>query len=296
MLIAVNIAALSVAGHVLTSVHLLALLVIVTAASLSPGDHAVNLVLGANATVVVHLRDGSVHGLVELLEGGAAEAISTHDLGLVLDEGLDIVAEGSLPLGDADEHVLLGLVQGVDGSSFATLDALDDALGSGSIEAEHAAKDLLRVETTQHGDVSANTDTSNEELIGATAHGLDLTSDDLLDVGIALRLEEVLPLGVPSASASLLLVLFDDDRCLNTDNVDHFLETEHPVGCLAEERVNVGLRVLTMVVEEDAGGISGVDKAAIGCGDWLVDDVITNVVLEHAVLGLRFFGFCSAHL
>ena len=152
----------SISGRVLSSIHLLALLVIVTAAGLSPGDHAVDLVLGANATVVVNLADSSVHGLLELLQCDAAEAVTTHDLGLVLDESLNIGAEGGLPLSDANEHVLLGLVQGVNGSSFTSLDSVDDAFRSGSIEAECAAKDVLRVESTKEGDVSANTDASNE--------------------------------------------------------------------------------------------------------------------------------------
>ena len=46
------------------------------------------------------------------------------------------------------------------------------------------------------------------------------------------------------------------------------------------ERVNVHLRVLAMIVQEDESRIPGLEEATIRGSNWLEDDVIANVVLE----------------
>ena len=73
--------------------------------------------------------------------------------------------------------------------------------------------------------MSAHTDTTNEELVSTAAHLLNLTLNDLLHVGEALRLKQVLSLGVPGATSSLV-VLFNDDWPLDTDHIDEFVEPE----------------------------------------------------------------------
>lgn len=92
------------------------------------------------------LTNGSFHRLVELFERRPEEAISTEHLRLLLNLGLGSLVERCLELGHAEEHVLLGLVLGVNAGAFVALDALDDSLGHFLVEAESTTKDVLAVE------------------------------------------------------------------------------------------------------------------------------------------------------
>ena len=276
------------------SVSSLSLLVVLAGAGLSEGFHPVDLVLRTDSAEVVHLANGSVHAFVEFLERDAKEALATHDLRFLRRVVLLLVAQRGLPLRNADEHVLFGFIQGEHCSAFTTLNCLHKHLRRGCIEAEDAAKHVLAVEARQHGEVTANADASDEELVSAASHRLDLPFDDLLQVCKALRLQQVLAMVAPTA-APALVVLLDDDGTLNADDIDQFIKAKQFFGRLAEESVDVSLRVLAVVVQEDASGVAWVHQIAIGSGHWLKDDVVADVVLEETVLGHGFSRFFSAH-
>ena len=242
----------------------------------------------------MHLADCAIHRLLQLSKREAKEPVSAHDLCLLLDLVLSIVIERGLPLDNADEHVLLGLIQRENGGAFTTCDPLDDLLRRRSIQAEASTKNVLRVEGRQHGDMTTNTDTSNEQLVSAAAHLLNLTLNDLLHVGEALRLKQVLSLGVPSAAPSLI-VLFKDYGSLNTHHIDELVESEQFIRSFDKEGVDVLLWVLSMIVKEDKSGLAWVDKAAIWSSNWLEDDVIANVMLEETILCGWLSRFFSAH-
>ena len=171
---------------------------------------------------------------------------------------LSIVIEIGLPLNDTDEHVLLGLVERENGGAFSACNTLDDLLRRRSIQAEAATENVLRVEGRQHCDMTTNTDTTNEELVSAAAHLLNFTLNDLLHVGEALGLKQVLALSVPGA-APPFIVLFKDDRPLNTNHIDEFVKPEQFIRSLDKEGVDVLLWVLSVVVKEDKGGLARVD-------------------------------------
>lgn len=122
----------------------LGLLVVLAATGLSERIHAVHLVLGTDAAEVVHLADGTVHRLLKLFQREAQETIATHDLCILLHLGLGfsihlclvLVFLDVLPLGDADEHALLGLVERENGGTLTTLDGVDDLLGGCCVKAE----------------------------------------------------------------------------------------------------------------------------------------------------------------
>lgn len=111
---------------------------------------------------------------------------------------------------------------------------------------------MLRVEGRKQSYVTANADSGDEKLVGAASHCTDLPLNDLLDIGEALRLHRVLALSVPCAASPFLFVFFKDDRALDYHHVDKFVKAEDLFTGLAEKGVNVGLWVLTMVVQEDA--------------------------------------------
>ena len=203
----------------------LSLLVVLAAAGFSEGIHAVDLVLGANSAEVVNLADGTIHALLQLFHGKAEEALASHDLDLLGHGILLTVAEAGLPLCDTEEHVLLGLVKREDCGTFATLDGLDERLGWSSVEAEGASEDVLTVEGREHGDVATDANSCDEKLVCAATHSLNLSIDDLLHVGKALRLEQILSLVAPGATTALV-VLLDDNRCLDGDDIYKLVKAE----------------------------------------------------------------------
>ena len=277
------------------SVSSLRLLVVLASTGLSESVHAVNLILRADPAEVVDLADSTIHALFDLLEGEAQEAFAAHDLSLLGDRVFCSFVQRGLPLRDADEHVLLGLEHWVNGLTFAALNSVDNGLGRGSVETEAATEDVLAVEGGEHGDVPSDADAHDEKFIGPTSHSLDLSLDNLLHVRVPLRLEQVLALRVPRA-ATALVILLDDYGRLHGDHIDKFVESENFVRRLDEERLDVLLRALAVVVQEDARGVPGIHQAAIWRGHRLEDNVVANVVLEKAVLCDRLSGFFSAHL
>ena len=64
-------------------------------------------------------------------------------------------------------------------------------------------------------------------------------------------------MGVPTASLAFFCVL-EDDGGLDHDDIDQLIEAEYLVGRLAKESVNVGLRVLPVVMQKDTGCRPGV--------------------------------------
>ena len=142
--------------------------------------------------------------------------------------------------------------------------------------------------------MSTDAHSHDEKLVGTTSHRLDLPLDNLLHVGVPLRLHQVLALIVPRATTTLVILL-DDDRCLHGDHVDKLVESENFVAGLDKERLDVLLRALAMVVQEDARGVPWVHQAAIWRGHRLEDNIVTDVVLEQTVLRDWFSGFFSAH-
>ena len=128
------------------SVPSLRLLVVLASTGLSESVHAVNLILRADPAEVVDLADGAVHALFDLLEGEAEEAFAAHDLRLLSDGCLGSIVQRSLPLGDADEHVLLGLVHGEDSGTLTALNLVNNLLGRWHVQAEDASEDVLAVE------------------------------------------------------------------------------------------------------------------------------------------------------
>ena len=274
---------------------MLSLFVELARASLPESAEAVNLVLRTAPTVWVHLRDGSVHRLLHLLEGESEETAATHLLSLLLGL-LDIsLTDLALPLGHADKHILLGLKVRVDGAALSASGPSDEPIRHDCVTAEDTAEYVLRVEGSQKGEVSAHARSHDEKLVGPTAHLADLSLHDLLHVLVALRLDQVLARQVPGAAATLV-VLLEDDGSLHADHVYQLLDSKQLVGGLAEEVIDVGLRVLPVIVQEDQRGVPRVDQGAIWGADRLVHDVIAHVVLHQTVLGLGFLGFFSAHL
>ena len=142
--------------------------------------------------------------------------------------------------------------------------------------------------------MTAHTYAANEELVSTATHLLNLTLNDLLHVGKALRLKQVLSLGVPGAASSLV-ALFNDDRPLDTDHVHEFIESEQFVRSFDKESVDVLLRILSVVMKEDESGLARVDKATIRRGHRLEDDIVTDVMLEETILSDGFSRFFSAH-
>lgn len=238
----------------------------------------------------MNLADGSVHGLVKLLHCEAKESIAAHELCLFFGF-LDLcVGHRCFPLRDANQHVLLGLEHREDNSGFSPCrNCLNQRVRRTGIQAENPTKDMLRVEGREQGHVAANADSSHEKLVGAASHCTDLPLNDLLYIGEALRLYRVLALSVPCAASSFLFVFLKDDGALDYHHVDKFVKAEDLFACLAEKGVDVGLWVLTMIMQEDARCSPRVHKTAIWCGNGLEHDVVANVVLEEAVLGRRFF-------
>ena len=106
------------------SVPSLGLLVVLASAGLSERVHAVNLILRADPAEVVDLADGAIHALLELLEGKTQEAFAAHCLRLLGDRVLSGVIELGLPLRNADEHVLLGLVHRENCGTFVALNSI----------------------------------------------------------------------------------------------------------------------------------------------------------------------------
>ena len=123
----------------------------------------------------------------------------------------------------------------------------------------------------------------DEKFISATSHRLDLPLDYLLNVGVPLRLEQVLALRVPSATTAFV-VLLDDNGRLHGDYIDKFVESKNFVGGLDKESLDVLLRALAMVVQEDARSVARVHQTSIWRGHWLEDNVVANVMLEQAIL------------
>ena len=127
--------------------------------------------------------------------------------------------------------------------------------------------------------MAANANAADEKFVSATPHRRNLTLTNLLHVGISFRLEQILAIGVPSASIALLGLL-QYDGALDDDHIDKFVEAEYLVRSLAEECVNVGLWVLSMIVQKDTSGRSMVHQTAIGGCHRLEYNIIANVVLD----------------
>ena len=142
--------------------------------------------------------------------------------------------------------------------------------------------------------MSTNADTADEKLVSAAGHLLNLTLNDLLHISEALRLKQVLSLGVPGAAPSLI-VLFQDDWTLNTNHIDELVEPKQFVRSLDKEGVDVLLWVLSVVVKEDKSGLAWVDEATIRSGHRLEDDIIADVVLKETILRDWLSRFFSAH-
>ena len=142
---------------------------------------------------------------------------------------------------------------------------------------------MLRVKSRQDGDVTAHTHAHQEKFIGAAVHCSDLSLYDLLHVLVTFRLQDVLTGQIPSA-ASAFVVFFEHNWSLDADDIDELVYAEKPIRGLAEEIIDIGLWVLTVIVKEDHGGDSWVDQRAIRGTHRLVDDVISNVMLHQAVL------------
>ena len=272
----------------------MSLFVKLASACISECIHAVDLILGADPTEVVDLADGPVHALLDLFERDAEEALAAEDLGLLGHIVLSGFVERSFPLRDANEHVFLGLVEGEDSSTFSTLNDVDDGLGRWRVHTEDTPENVLVVECREQGDVPTDANTHDKELIGTSTHDLDLALNNLLDVGVALRLKQVLALVVPGAALALVALL-EDDGALDRHNIDKLVEAEQSIRSLAEERVDVLLRALAVIVQEDARGVSWIHQTAIGSGHRLEDNVVAYVVLEQSVLSDWFSGFFSAH-
>ena len=137
--------------------------------------------------------------------------------------------------------------------------------------------------------MASNADATDKELVSAATHGLDFALDDLLHVSVALRLHQVLALGHPGAAAALLLGLFDHNGRLDGDHVHQLVEPEELIARLHQEVVDVHLRVLTVIVQENECRVARMEERAIGSGNGLVDDVVADVVLEKTVLGDGLF-------
>ena len=106
--------------------------------------------------------------------------------------------------------------------------------------------------------MSTNADAADKELVSTAAHLLNLTLNDLLHVGKALRLKQVLSLGVPGAAPSFI-VLFKDDWPLDANNIDKFVEPEQFIRSFDKEGIDVLLWVLPVVVKEDKSGLAWID-------------------------------------
>jgi len=271
-------------------------LVEVSRTGLSERVHTIDLELAANSAVVVHLADGSVHRLLELLHCEPQKSISAHQLHLFLSLSDLLLAHVSLPLRDTDKHVFLGIQIGEDDSSLrACLDDTDKGVRHRSIKAEGATKDMLRVKSRQQSEMAADSHTCDEEFVSPATHSGDLALTNLLHVGVALGLKEILSVGVPATPLAFFCVL-EDHRGLDHDDIDQLIEAKYFIGRLAEESVNVGLRVLPMVVQKDTGCRPGVHQAAVRGRHGLEDDIVADIVFEEPVLSNGFFRFFASHI
>ena len=235
----------------------LSLFVKLASARISKSIHAVDLVLGADPTEVVDLADGPVHRLLDLFERHPEEALAPKHLSLLGHIVFSGFIERGFPLRDANEHVFLGLVEGEHSGAFSTLDGVDDSLGRWRVHTENTSENVLVVECGKQGDVPTNANTHDKEFIGTSTHSLDLALNNLLHVGVALRLKQVLTLVVPGAALALVALL-EDDGALDCHNIDELVEAEQSIRSLAEERVDILLRAFAVIVQEDARGVSWV--------------------------------------
>ena len=137
--------------------------------------------------------------------------------------------------------------------------------------------------------MATDTNTADEKLVSTASHGLDLTLNDLLHVCIALGLHQVLALSHPGAAAALLFGFLDYNGRLNCDHVHQLVESKQLVASLYHEGINVHLRILTVIMQEDESSVARMEQRAVRSSHGLEDDIIADVVLEQTVLGDGLF-------
>ena len=97
-------------------------------------------------------------------------------------------------------------------------------------------------------------------------------------------------------TAPVVFCLFKDDWSLNDDHIHKFIKPKPSIGRLAEEGIDVVLGLLAMVMQENASGISWINKTTIWSSNRLKDDIITDIMLEETVIGDWFFALFTSHV